>query len=244
MNAVWLLAAEEAGHHSGPVGPAQVIFSPFGFEVTSPVVTEWFVIAVITILAFAATRRLRRIPGRFQAGVELVVNGLIDGVFAPTIGSREKAIRYLPFLGTLFLFIIISNYTGLLPGAVLHLPGFKPPTSELSVTVALALLAFAWTHGSGIRQNGLRYFGHFLKPYPWLLPLNIIEELVRPLSLSLRLFGNIFGGETVLWVLLSLFPWFVPIPIMGLEIFFGFLQAFIFTSLTAVYIGAATAEHH
>ncbi len=237
------LLAAEAGH-TGPVAKAQPLFQLFGLDVTSPVITEWFVMALLVLLAALATRRLQRIPGRLQAAIEVSVNFIVDSVVAPSIGSREKAIRYLPLLGTFFFFIIISNYMGLLPGAVLHLPGFKPPTSELSVTAALALIAFFATHYAGIREKGLHYFAHFLQPFPWLLPLNIVEELVRPLSLALRLFGNIFGGETVLWVLLSLVPWFIPIPIMGLEVFFGFLQAFIFTTLTSVYIGAATAESH
>lgn len=239
-----LLAAEAASHHSGPVAPPQELFRPFGLTVTSEVTTEWFVIGLLALLAFLATRNLRIVPGRVQAAVELVVNAIIDGVVAPSIGGREKAIRYLPFLGTLFLFIITSNYLGLLPGAVLHIPGYKPPTSALSVTAALAIMAFVMTHYAGIREKGWHYFGHFFQPMWWLFPFNLIEEILRPISLSLRLFGNIFGGETILWVLLSLVPWFIPVPIMGLEVFFGFLQAFIFTTLTAVYIGGATAESH
>ncbi len=237
-------AAEAAGAHEGPVAPPQVLIDRFGLHVTSEVVTEWAVMALLVGFSVLVTRNLQLKPGKLQAAVEVVVNFIIDGVIAPSIGGRDKALRYLPFLGTLFLFILVSNYSGLLPGGVLHIPGFKPPTSQLSVTAALALLAFFATHYAGFRERGLRYLTHFFQPFWWLFPMNVIEELIRPVSLSLRLFGNIFGGETILWVLLSLVPWFVPVPIMGLEVFFGFLQAFIFTTLTAVYIGGATAEAH
>lgn len=238
------LAAAEHAEGGGPVAPPQDLFTLFGLKVTSEVTTEWAVIALLTLLALLATRNLRLIPGKVQAAAETVVEFLVDSVIAPSIGSREKAIRYLPFLGTLFLFIILSNWLGLVPGAVMHIRGFKPPTSTLAVTAALAILAFFATHYSGLRERGVRYFSHFFQPFWWMFPMNLIEEIIRPVSLALRLFGNIFGGETVLWVLLSLVPWFVPLPIMGLEVFFGFLQAFIFTTLTAVYIGAATAESH
>lgn len=237
------LAAEETGKHGGGEGP-HVLFKLFGLGVTSEITTEWAIIGVIALLGFLITRRLLRIPRGIQTATELVVTLIVDSVIAPSIGSRGKALRYLPFLGTLFLFIVVSNYLGLIPGAVLEIPGFKPPTSAISVTAALAILAFLATHYSGLREKGFRYFKHFLQPYPILLPLNILEELIRPLSLALRLFGNIFGEEKILVVLLGLVPMFIPVPIMVLDVLFGFLQAFIFTTLTATYIGAAIAEHH
>ncbi len=242
MTPLLLAAAEHASEHTGPVGPPQLIIPSLG--VTSEVTTEWAVLLLVTLLSILVTRNLRLIPGKVQAAGESLVEFLIDAVIAPSIGSREKAIRFLPFLGTLFLFILFSNWMGLLPGAVLHIPGFKPPTSTLAVTAGLAIMVFAVTHYHGIKAKGIHYFSHFVQPFAWMLPLNIIEELIKPVSLSLRLFGNIFGGETIVWVLLSLVPWFVPLPIMGLELFFGFLQAFIFTTLAAVYIGTATAESH
>lgn len=233
----------EAAHGEAAHGAAGPLFALFGLEVTSEITTEWAIMAFIIIVAAVVATRLRRIPRGLQTGVELLVNMIIDTVVAPSIGNRQKAIKYLPFLGTLFIFIIISNYLGLLPGAG-HVPGFKPPTSALSVTAALAILAFIATHYAGIREKGFHYFAHFLQPFPIMLPLNILEEFIRPLSLALRLFGNIFGEETILAVLLGLAPWFIPIPIMGLDVLFGFLQAFIFTTLTAAYIGGAIAEHH
>jgi len=231
-----MLAAAAAIHHP--------LFEVFGLPVTSEVTTEWVLMGLLLVLAFLAVRRASLVPGRFQTAVELGVNFVVDTVIAPSIGGREKALRYLPFLGSLFFFILFSNYLGLLPGAVLELPGYKAPTSNVSVTAALAVLAFVATHVSGIRERGIRYFTHFFQPFWFLFPLNLVEELIRPLSLSLRLFGNIFGEEYILFVLLGLAPWFVPVPLMGLDLLFGFLQAFIFTTLTAAYIGGAIAEHH
>ncbi len=233
-----MLAAAAAAH------PSHSLFEIYGLPVTSEVTTEWVLMGVILLLAVFATRRLSLVPGKFQAAVELGVNFVVDTVIAPSIGGREKAIRYLPFLGSLFFFILLSNYLGLLPGAVLELPGYKAPTANVSVTAALAILAFVATHLSGFRERGIRYLGHFFQPFWFLFPLNLVEELIRPLSLSLRLFGNIFGEEYILLVLLGFAPWFVPVPIMGLDLLFGFLQAFIFTTLTAAYIGGAIAEHH
>lgn len=243
-NAPGVQHAAGAEPHSGPVAPPQIIASPFGLDITSEITTQWFVMALLVIVSILATRNMKLIPGKLQSAVEMVFNFLVDGVIAPSIGGREKALRYLPLLGTIFLFIITSNYLGLLPGAVLHIRGFKPPTSALMVTSALAVIAFFATHYAGFRERGVHYVQHLFQPFWWLFPMNLIEEVIRPVSLALRLFGNIFGGETILWVLLSLVPWFIPIPIMGLEVFFGFLQAFIFTTLTAVYIGAATADSH
>ncbi|MBX6377487.1 MAG: F0F1 ATP synthase subunit A [Clostridia bacterium] len=229
----------QAAAHEG----TQVLFQTFGLNVTSEVVTEWAILLVLVVVAAVLARRLRRVPGRAQAGLELVAAFLVDGVIAPAVGGAERARRFLPFLGSLFLFILVCNYSGLLPGAG-HLPGFKAPTSSLSTTVALAIVAFVATQYLGFREKGLGYFGHFFKPYVFMFPLNILEEVIRPVSLSLRLFGNIYGEETVLAVILSMVPLIAPIPLMALDLLFGFLQAFIFTTLTAVYIGGAIGEAH
>ena len=222
-------------------GSGPTLFTLFGLNVTWEVTTEWGIMLVMIILAILATRRLTMIPHGLQNGLEMAVDMVVDGIVAPAIGGRDKAMRYMPYLGTLFLFIIISNYSGLFPGAG-HLPGFKAPTGTLSVTVALAVTAFIATHTAGFREQGFHYFKHFLEPMPFMLPLNLVEEVIRPLSLSLRLFGNIFGEEAMLLVILSLIPYFVPIPLMVLDLLFGFLQAFIFTVLTATYIGGAISE--
>jgi F-type H+-transporting ATPase subunit a len=125
-----------------------------------------------------------------------------------------------------------------------HLPGLAAPTSTLSVTAGFALVVFFCTHFFGIKEKGLGYFKHFFQPVAFLFPLMIIEEFVRPLSLSLRLYGNIFGEEMVTAQLFSMAPFGVPIIMQLLGILMGLIQAFVFTLLTAVYIGGATADHH
>lgn len=238
---LWVAAVKPG---AGPAGPA--LFAIFGLEVTAPIVTMWAVMALILVMMFFGTRGLNRVPdGRFQVVLELIIDGLV-GLLESIFGSRKKALAYLPFLGSMFLFILASNYSGLLPGAG-KLPGFMPPTAVWSVTAGLAVVVFFTVQYSGLRAHGLGYFRHFFDPWyltPLLLPLGILEEVVRPFSLSLRLFANMFGGKTVLTALLLALPYFLPISVMALELIFGFVQAFIFTTLSAVYLANATAEHH
>jgi len=234
-------AGESAGHAGGHHGSGP-LFHLFGLEVTSEVTTMWAIMAVIIVIAFLSTRNLKRVPSGLQNFVETVLEALV-GIYTSTLGEK-KAWRFLPFLGTMFLFIIIANYSGLLPGAGM-VPGFVPPTSNLSVTLGLASIVFVMTHFSGMRDNGVgTYLKHFIEPVPFLLPINVLEEFVKPLSLSLRLYGNIFGEEMALAAALLIVPLFLPTGIMGLSLIFGFIQAFIFTVLASVYIDTATSGGH
>ncbi len=220
---------------------AKVLFTIFGLEVTGHVTTMWGIMLFMFLVFVVATRKLDKVPGRFQCMVEYTVEALLN--FFSGIMGREQARRYFPLLATLFLFILISNWSGLLPFAG-HVEGFRPPTSTLSVTAGLAVIAFVATQIAGFREKGLGYLKSFFQPFFIMFPLNLIEELVRPLSLSLRLFGNIFGEELVVVVLLSMAPYFAPIPMQLLGILFGFIQALVFTTLTAIYISSATADAH
>jgi len=233
-------AAEEAGAHGGDI----VFTIPgIGVEVTSVVTTMWVIMALLVLLGWLTVRGLQRLPeGRLQNVMEMVVEGLLG--LLEQVMDRERAVKYLPLLGSFFLFILISNYSGLIPGAG-EIKGFKAPTSHWGVTAGLAIVVFAAVQYNGVRQKGLKYFKHFVEPVmmaPLMLPLNILEELVKPFSLSLRLVANIYGGEVVLAGLLMAIPYFLPITVLGLEVVFGFIQAFIFTVLAAVYISNATAE--
>lgn len=219
----------------------KVLFSILGLEVTGHVTTMWAIMVFLFVALVLSTRKLNKVPGRFQSLIEFTVETLLN-FFAGILG-KERARRYFPILATLFLFILISNWSGILPGAG-HFEGFRPPTSTLSVTAGLAIVAFIVTQIAGFREKGFGYVKHFFQPFPVMLPLNLIEELVRPLSLSLRLYGNIFGEETVILVLLLLIPMLVPLPMMILSLLFGVLQAYIFTTLTAVYIAEAVGEEH
>lgn len=216
------------------------LFHILGLGVTSKVTTMWAIMLVITVLSFLATRNMQRIPSGVQNVMETVVEGLLN--FFGNIMGFEKARQFLPFLGTMFLFILISNYSGLLPGAG-HVPGIAAPTSTWSVTAGLAITVFFATHIFGVKQHGLSYLKQFLQPLPFMLPLNVIEHAVRPLSLSLRLYGNIYGEEMIIATLLALVPYFVPLPMMLLSVLFGLIQAVVFVLLSSIYFFEAT-EHH
>jgi len=218
------------------------VFSPFGIDVMAQIFTMWFVMAFIILLSVLATRNIQKYPSGVQNVMEFFVETLTN-LFDGIMGGKGKSKKYLPFLGSMFLLILVSNYSGLLPGAGLY-SAFMPPTNTLSVTLGLALCTFFATHYYGVKEKGISYFKHFFQPYPFFLPLNILEEVVRPLSLSLRLFGNVYGEEMVASVLLGLIPFFLPVPAQLLGVLFGGVQAFVFTLLSAIYIGTATAGGH
>jgi F-type H+-transporting ATPase subunit a len=155
----------------------------------------------------------------------------------------HKAKRYIPLLATVFLFILFMNLLGLIPG-------FAPPTDKMNITVGLAVVIFLSTHYYGVKEHGIAYFKHFLGPVWWMapimLPIEIVSHLARPLSLSLRLFGNITGDHLVVAIFLGLVPFVVPSIFYGLGVFVSFMQAFIFTVLSMIYISGAVAleEEH
>lgn len=230
---------------SDGVGGAEhggALFTLFGFEVTSVITTMWFLMLLLAVIAFCTTRKLERIPTRrLQVGMEIAFEKLL-AFLGDIMGSKTLARRYFPILGSFFILILLSNYSGLLPGAG-HIPGLQAPTSTWSVTAAFAIVVFFATHYYGFRVHGWRYLRHFIEPIPVLLPLNIVGEFTRPLSLSLRLFGNIYGEEMVIVGLFSLLPLFLPLPMQLLSLLFGFIQALVFTLLASIYISGAVAEH-
>jgi len=196
--------------------------------------------AILGLLFFFGTRNLKRVPGGLQNVVEAIVEGLLN-FFTGVLGEK-RARMYMPLLGTFFLFILLSNYSGLIPGSGI-ISGFKAPTSDWNVTGALAIVVFFATHYYGIKAKGIGYFKHFVTPFAAFLPLNLLEEVARPLSLTLRLFGNVFAEETIVFFLLVMAPFLVPVPMMALSLLLGAIQALVFTILATSYIGAATEEH-
>ena len=155
------------------------------------------------------------------------------------MGEEGKA--YFPLIATFALFILVSNLIALIPG-------FYPPTANLNTNVALALTVFVMTHVVGFKKHGVAYLKHFMGPIIWLAPLifviEIIGHLARPLSLSLRLFGNMYGHEIVLMIFLALVPLFLPIPMMLMGVLVAFIQTFVFTLLAMIYIAGALEEAH
>lgn len=220
---------------------SDVVFNIGPVPVYNLTVTSWGVMLVLAVLFYLGSRHMDKVPKGAQNVAEAIVEGLL-GFFAGVLGE-DRARKYTPVLATFFLFILLSNYSGLLPGAGV-IPGFKPPTSDWNVTGGLALIVLFSVHYFGIRAKGLSHFKHFLEPFPPFLPLNLLEEIARPLSLTLRLFGNIFAEETILAFLLGMAPFLVPVPLMALSLLLAAIQALVFTILATSYIGSATEEHH
>ncbi|NLJ71703.1 MAG: F0F1 ATP synthase subunit A [Syntrophomonadaceae bacterium] len=204
------------------------------------IVTEWAIIALIGVIAFLATRDMQMVPRGLQNAFEMAVTWSYD-FFTSLMEKEHVAKRWAPLLTCFFLFILISNYSGLIPGAG-HISGFQPPTSNWNVTMTLALITFFSVHIAGISEHGGGYFGHFISPSPLMLPLNLIEQVTQPLSLTVRLFGNIFGEEMVIAFMLFMVPFFIPMALMGLSVLLGAIQAVVFTILSASYIAAATSD--
>ena len=214
-----------------------VLFSIGPLEVTGRVTTMWAIIAVLTLLSWLATRNMKEVPGRLQNAAAKLLD-YFDG----TLG-KKLCRKYYPIFATFFIFIIVSNYSGLLPGAG-HLKGFHVPTASLSVTAGLGIIAFFTTHVIGVKEHG---FGRYLKRTltSMTLPLfflAIIEQFVRPFSLALRLYGNMYGEEAVTENLYSIFPVLVPLIMQVLSLLFCLIQALVFTMLLSIYVSEAAEE--
>ncbi len=216
---------------------SNVLFSLGPIEVTGTVVTIWIITAILTLLSILATRNMKDEPGLLQNLAEQAV-GKLHSYFSDILGTHLTD-KYFPVLATLFIFIIVSNYSGLLPGAG-HFNAFKVPTASLSVTAALAIVGFFTIHTVGVKERGWKgYLKSFLSV---MLPLTLVEQLVRPFSLALRLFGNLYGEEMVTENLYTIFPVLVPLVMNVLSLLFCLIQALVFTMLLSIYIGEAAEE--
>ena len=220
-------------------GEALFYIGPIG--ITSAMVTMVAITIALVLVSYFATRHMKVRPRGLQNFMEKCVEMLRN--FIGDMLDKKYVNRYLPFLGTLFIFILISNYSGLLPFAG-RLPGLAAPTSVINVTAALAVCTFYVTHYSGIKQHGGKYINHFTKPFLFMFPLLLIDEFIRPLSLTLRLYGNIFGEETVISNIFNLVPLGVPIIMQALSLLMGFIQAMVFVLLSSIYINGALGEGH
>ena len=207
--------------HIGPVGVSQAV------------VTTWVIMAVLVIGAMLLTRRLRLIPTSVQSILELIVE-TVDGQISDTMQAEPAP--YRAFIGTLFLFIFVANWSTLIPGVA-------PPTARLETDVGLAVLVFFAVIGFGIRSGGVGgYLATFASPSPLMIPLNLIESITRTFSMFVRLFGNVMSGVFVIGIVLSLAGLLVPIPLMALDLLTGAVQAYIFAVLAMVFISAGLAE--
>lgn len=215
-------------------GGSEAVIPLFGFlDITGEVITEWCIIAVLAIVSLIATHNLRERPGRFQNVIETGVEYL-DNFFSGILG-RKNARKYFFFLASLFVFIIASNYSGIIPGVGLT-KYLKAPTSALSVTLALGIVTFVFLQAAGFKAGSKHYFSHFVKPVAVMLPLLLLDEFIKPASLALRLYGNIFGEETVTEELYGILPIGIPVVMMALSVLFCAIQAVVFTMLTSIYL--------
>ncbi len=209
---------------------APVLFQLWKLPVTAPLAGSVAVSGVLVLGAALASRRLHSRPSRWQSALEILVLG-IEGQLREIMHTDPRP--YLPLLGTLFLFLLTANLSGLLPGVT-------PPTAWIETAAALAAVVFFSTHWVGIRQRGVGgYLRGYLQPRWFMLPLNLLSELTRTFSLMVRLFGNMMSGHFLIAVVVSLAGLLVPVPLMALELLTGVIQAYIFTVLSAVFIAAA-----
>ncbi len=227
------LAAVEVGEH--------FYWNIAGFAVHGQVLlVTWLVIAIILTIAVLGTLKLEQVPKGLQNFVEAVFE-YVAGIAKDQLGEFEYR-PWVPLVGTIFLFIFVANWLGaLVPWKLIHLPEgeLAAPTNDINTTVALSLITSISYFYAGFKAKGLGYFARYIAPTPVFLPLNILEDFAKPLSLSFRLFGNILADEIVVSVLCLLVPLFVPLPVMALGIFASSVQALVFSTLTAAYITEA-----
>ena len=197
--------------------------------ITNTVVTTWVIMALVGLFSWLLSRRLRMDPGPVQSAAEGVVSAIDEAIVEIAPGYSE---RIMPFVGSLWIFLVIANLTGLIPGA-------HSPTGDLSATAALAFLVFLSTHWYGIRIQGLKnYLRHYLKPSPILLPFNLISEITRTVALAVRLFGNIMSLEMAALLILLVAGFLAPVPILMLHIIEALVQAYIFGMLALIYVAS------
>jgi len=203
------------------------------------VVYSWVVMAFLIIMGFLATRKISMVPGKLQNVFEMLISGIED--FMIDVAGEEGR-WFFPIVGTIFIYIFVSNLVGLIPG-------FFPPTADLNTTFSCAIVVFVVTHYIGIKYHGVHYVHHFTGPVWWMIPIimpiEIIGHCARVLSLSFRLFGNMCGHELVLGILFMLAGFFLaPLPIMALGIFVALVQAFVFFLLSVMYFSGSMEHAH
>ncbi|HZJ94448.1 MAG TPA: F0F1 ATP synthase subunit A [Thiopseudomonas sp.] len=212
-----------------------IVFTLGNWPINATIVNTWIVMALLVGISILVTRNLRadKAPGRWRSALELIVT-TIQSQIAEVTQSGARHVMY--FAGTLFLFIAVSNLLTVVPG-------FMPPTSSLSTTVALTISVLVAIPLFGIANGGVRQYLHkFIEPSLIMLPFNIIGEFSRGVSLAMRLYGNVMSGAVIAAILLSIAPFFFPVVMDMLGLLTGFIQAYIFAILATVYISSAMAD--
>ena len=208
------------------------------------IIVSSLVILLTLVFSFLGTSDKNMIPNGWQNFMESVVE-FVKEIAQNQLGKEYRP--WLPFIGTVFLFVFGCNWAGaVIPWKLIKLSEgeFGAPTNDINTTVALALLTSIAYFYAGISKKGLGYFKRYVSPAAFLLPINVLEDFTKPLSLSFRLFGNILADELVVGVLVALVPLVVPIPIMLLGLFTSGIQALVFATLAGAYIGESLEDHH
>lgn len=198
-----------------------------GLNIPESVIITWCIMAFLVIVSILFTRNLKIVPSKPQMVVEAIV-GFINNFFTELLGERGK--KYIPYLGTVLIYLGVANTIGLF--------GITPPTKDINMTTALALMSILLIEGSGIYEKGIKkWLHHFVEPIPIVAPINVLEVFIRPLSLCMRLFGNILGGFIVMELLKHVCAILVPLPFsFYFDIFDGGIQAYVFVFLTSLFM--------
>ena len=205
-------------------------------------ITMWFAMAFVIVLALFLTRKLEVVPGKAQAVAESIMK-----FFMGNLAEVKDGNKHIPIVASLFLFILVANLMGQLPLRLIHLKQgeLASPTNDINLTAALSVLVLLYYLFQGFKEKGFRYIYHGFSITGVITTLvDILEMITRPLSLALRLFANILAGEILVSVVLGLCAFAAPIPIMFFEIFVAFIQAFVFMMLTIAYITSAVSHEH
>jgi len=230
---------------------AEELFKIGGFVVNNSLFLTGLVFIVLVCFSLVLYRKIHIVPGKMQSAVEMGVEWLLQ-TMAAVLGSVEKAEKYFPLIATIFIFILTSNLLGIFPGVgsllVGHVPLLRSPAADLNFTLAFAVISVIATNILGMQAIGV--FSHLKKFFNFSNPINffigileLISEFAKIISLSFRLFGNVFAGEVLLTIIFFLAPYLVPLPFLMLELFVGLIQAFLFAMLTLVSISLHTSVH-
>lgn len=236
----------------------QKVASILGFEITNSVLTAWIAAALLIVLAIAVTRNIRFVPRGLQNVFETAIEYLL-GLVEQVVGDKDRARKIFPLVATIFLFILTANWLGILPGVgsfgiyeshgndLEFIPLLRPANADLNMTVALALISVVAIQMFGVIVLGFFKYGkrffNFSSPLKTIIGFfELLGEFTKIISFSFRLFGNIFAGEVLLIVIGFLVPYVLPVPFLILEIFAGFIQAFIFAILTLVFYKVAITQ--
>jgi len=232
------------------------------FELRNTMVMAWLAVGVLILLALATWRtKYKKVPGRFQCFMEMLVEGFFD-FFQSIVQDRKQTRRFFPLVATIFIFLLTANWMGILPGVgsitiegieeghLTKIPIFRSMNADVNMTLAVALISVIATQLFGIAVLGVFPYASKFFMAPWRDPigsfvgiLEFVAECAKIISFSFRLFGNIFAGEVLLVVISFLIPYLAPLPFLGLELFVGFIQALVFALLTLVFLKMAVTAH-